>query len=268
MTAAVITGGTRGIGLGLARELLKRGCQVSVCGRSPERVDQAQAELRAINPTGVVASVCDVTDPASVQQLWDDSERALGPIQYWINNAGSSTVPLPLWELPLEQVEATLRSKIWGAAYGAQVAIRGMQKQGGGTIFFMEGMGTRGDIQVGTISLGTGNNAVVYLMKGLLKEHQDEQIKFVGIRPGIIITEHLLHGIEHLSEARWQRTKRIFNILGDKPETTTPWLAEQILAGPKNGSTIRWMSGMKIMARFLTARFKKRDLFAELDLPR
>ena len=268
MPTAVITGSTRGIGLGLARELLKRGCQVVICGRSQDGVDRAQAELQSIHQSGVYGQVCDVTDSSSVQALWDQSVRVFGKIDFWINNAGVTTVPLPLWELPVEQIQATLRTKVLGSTYCARVAVRGMQQQGGDSIFFMEGMGTRGDIQEGTISLGAANNAVVYLMKALRKDHPGDSIKIVGIRPGINVTEHLLHGIEHLSEERWQRTKRIFNILGDKPETTTPWLAEQILADPKDGSTIRWMSGMKIMGRFLMARFRPRDLFADLDIPR
>ncbi len=56
--------------------------------------------------------------------------------------------------------------------------------------------------------------------------------------------------------------RKIANILGDRVETVTPFLAERILAGPKNGTRINWLTGGKIFARFLTAPFRKRDLFS------
>ncbi len=55
------------------------------------------------------------------------------------------------------------------------------------------------------------------------------------------------------------------DILGDKPETTTPWLAEKILANEKGGVCIAWLSPMKIMKHFMMAPFNKCDPFADLE---
>jgi NAD(P)-dependent dehydrogenase (short-subunit alcohol dehydrogenase family) len=77
MTAAtdrvvVVTGGTRGIGLGLARELLARGCRVVVCGRSAAGVDAAVAELAGgAGPDRVTGLATDVTSRVQMQALWD-----------------------------------------------------------------------------------------------------------------------------------------------------------------------------------------------------
>jgi hypothetical protein len=59
----------------------------------------------------------------------------------------------------------------------------------------------------------------------------------------------------------WERARQIFNILADRVETVTPWLARRILANTRHGVRITWLTGGKVMARFLMARFRKRDLF-------
>jgi hypothetical protein len=57
------------------------------------------------------------------------------------------------------------------------------------------------------------------------------------------------------------RAKRFLNILADRVETVTPWLAQKVLANDRSGVRIKWLSGGKAMGRFLTAPFRKRDLF-------
>ena len=108
-----------------------------------------------------------------------------------------------------------------------------------------------------------GSGAIIgNLDKAFLKELKGSSVQVCSIRPGINVTEHLLHGSEHLDPARWEKTKKVFNILGDKPETTTPWIAERILATNKNGTRIAWLTTPKIAWRFTAAPFRKRDLFA------
>ena len=54
--------------------------------------------------------------------------------------------------------------------------------------------------------------------------------------------------------------EKIFNILGDKVETVTPWLVDGILASNKTGATVAWLTGPKAGFRFMTAAFNKREL--------
>ena len=264
MRTAVITGSTRGIGLGLARELLARGCNVVVTGRSQSGLDSAVAELA--NPARVLAVPLDVTDAASVQKVWDEAAARFGSVDIWINNAGSTTTPLPLWQVELDEVTTTIETNLLGTIYGTQVAIRGMSAQpNGGHIFNVEGLGSKGETQVGLTTYGCTKAAVNYLDKALLKELKDSKVLISSIRPGINVTEHLLHGAHVLSEERWAKTKKIMNILGDKPETTTPFLADKILAANKTGTRIAWLTNAKVAGRFMTAGFRKRDLFADID---
>jgi NAD(P)-dependent dehydrogenase (short-subunit alcohol dehydrogenase family) len=95
----VVTGSTRGIGSGLADELLKRGCQVAVSGREQTNVDRAVAELAARHSSERVWGLpCDVTQAGQVPALWDGAVQRFGRVDTWISNAGSSTPLLPLWE--------------------------------------------------------------------------------------------------------------------------------------------------------------------------
>ena len=85
----VITGSTKGIGLGLAREFLRRGHDVVVSSRGSAAVEKAVAGLRADFPgRKVVGKVCDVADFAQVQSLWDAAVAGLGSVDIWVNNAG------------------------------------------------------------------------------------------------------------------------------------------------------------------------------------
>lgn len=264
MKTIIITGSTRGVGFHLAKSFLERGCNVVICGRGQAGVDKA---LKDLSPQDrVLGMACDVSDGKSVQGLVESAVHKFGSVDIFIHNAGTTTIPVKFADAPIDEIQATIQTKIMGAAHSARVAIPQMLKQSnGGAIYFMEGVGTRGDVQEGTITLGAANNAVVYLIKGLMKEYKDTKIIFGGIRPGINITEHLMHGWEHLSAERQVQTKRIFNILGDHPETTAPALADMILANKKNGATIRWMSTGKLMWRFMTASFNKRDLFKDME---
>jgi NAD(P)-dependent dehydrogenase (short-subunit alcohol dehydrogenase family) len=259
---AVITGSSRGIGFGLARELLARGANVVVTGRSADTVDKAVAELG--QPDRTLGVACDVTEAADVQALWDAAVARFGRVDIWVNNAGTTTNPLPLWEVGSDEVRQTIETNLLGTLFGMQVAARGMRAQGGGQVFNVEGMGSKGEVQVGLLPYACTKAAVGYLDKAFLKELKGSGVQVCSIRPGINVTEHLLHGSEHLSPERWEKTKKVFNILGDKPETTTPYLAEKILATRKTGTRIAWLTTPNIAWRFTVAPFRKRDLFADL----
>jgi hypothetical protein len=83
------------------------------------------------------------------------------------------------------------------------------------------------------------------------------------LSPGMVVTDLLTDAFADPAEL--ERSKRIFNILADRPETVTPWLVDQMLANTEQGRSIKWLTQGKIMWRFLTAPFNHRDLFSEED---
>ena len=105
---------------------------------------------------------------------------------------------------------------------------------------------------------------VNYLNKALQKEVAGSAVQVCTLSPGIVVTD-LLIGDYDLSSPEWQKSKRIFNILGDHVETVTPFLVDGILKADRSGAKVAWLTGGKAFVRFMTAGFKKRDLFSEMS---
>ncbi|GGS98872.1 SDR family NAD(P)-dependent oxidoreductase [Nonomuraea spiralis] len=244
----VITGGTRGLGLGLARSLVALGHRVTVCGTDPDRVAAAEAEL------GVPALVADVTDRARVQDLWDEAVRRHGRVDIWVNNAGISHHRLPLWRLPAGEARAVVEVNLLGTVNGCAVAAAGMAGQGGGHIWNMEGLGSDGRTVPGLGVYGATKRAVTYLTGALAKEAPDGVTAGL-LSPGMVVTDLLTYGY---SEAERERAGRIFAILADPVEVVAPWLAERLVSRARNGAHVRRLTAAKIAYRFAKAPFVRR----------
>lgn len=256
----VVTGGTRGIGLGLAREFLARGCRVVVCGRTQSSVEQGLSALSAGDRATGLAT--DVTDRASVQALWDHAVATFGRVDVWVNNAGISAPKRAIVDMDQEGVEDVFKVNVVGTHNGCAVAAKGMEAQGGGFVWNMEGFGSDGRVQAGIGTYGSSKRALRYLTEALVKEHKESSVKFGFLSPGIVVTDLLVGDYADDPEG-FEKAKKIFNILGDKVETVTPVLAEKVLAAQKNGARVEWLTNAKAARRFMTAGFTKRDLFQD-----
>jgi len=76
----------------------------------------------------------------------------------------------------------------------------------------------------------------------------------------MVITEMIVNRYRDRPE-EWERAKKIFNIIADKVENVTPWLANKILANQKNGEIISYSSSWKLLWRFVSQPIFKRNLF-------
>lgn len=261
MKTVVITGSTRGIGLGLAEAFLANGCRVMISGRSQETVDREVVRLAAkFGGERVAGQACDVTDDGQVEALWQAAIRAYGSVDIWINNAGIGQILTPFWELDPALMKTIVETNLLGTMYGSRVALRGMLQQGYGALYNMEGLGSRGGrIQPGLTLYGTTKAGMAYLDTALVKELEGKPVIVGSLSPGMVVTDMLLNQ-QTGSPEDWARAKRAFNILADHVETVTPWLAEQILENQQHGKRIAWLTGLKVMGRFLTAPFTKRNV--------
>ena len=263
MKTIVITGSTRGIGYGLADEFLIRGCKVVVSGRTQKACDEAVGKLAEKHKRENIFGVpCDVSDYAQVQSLWDASAANFGKIDVWINNAGISNPYMEFWKLKPDTIKSVVDTNILGAMNGSHVALNGFLAQNSGELYNMYGFGSDGRMIDGLALYGATKYGLKYLTESLLKDTKGKNVIIGSISPGIVLTDLWTDLYEEQPE-RIERSRKIVNILGDKVETVTPYLAEQVLQNTKNGAAIKWLTGAKAMFRFMSAPFKKRDLFAE-----
>ncbi len=266
MKVVVITGSTRGIGFGLAEAFLARGCAVIVSGRTPEGVTAAVDKLQAQDQNRPILGVaCDVSNFEQVQNLWDSAVAQFGQVDIWVNNAGLSGPQHMLWEQQPETAQTVVNTNLLGVIYGAKVAMNGMLPQGSGAIYNMEGMGSDGRMHAGLTLYGMSKYGLKYFTDALVKEAEETSILIGALRPGMVVTE-LVTDQYRGRPADWQRVERIFNIIADRVETVTPWLADRMLANQKSGVRFNWSSTWKILGRFITAPFKKRDIFADIEI--
>jgi NAD(P)-dependent dehydrogenase (short-subunit alcohol dehydrogenase family) len=259
----VITGSTKGIGYGLAENFLRHGCSVTVSGRSQKTADEAAARLRSTADADRVCAVaCDVTNPIQVQKLWDESLVKFGKVDIWINNAGWSGEEGSVWERPADEIASVLTTNLIGTVYGAQVAMRGMSQQGFGAIYNMEGMGSDGRKHAGLTMYGTSKYGVHYFTESLALEAKETGMIVGSLRPGMVITDMIMERYKD-RPADWERVKNIFNIIAERPETVTSWLVNAMLTNQKNGAILSFSSTWKMLWKFASSSFVKRDLFTK-----
>jgi len=201
-----------------------------------------------------------VTDHNGHQDLWDASTAHFGKIDVWINNAGISNAYVPFWQVPAETLKNVTDTNLLGAIHGSHVALKEMTALGKGQLYNMYGFGSDGRKSDGLALYGATKAGLRYLTEALAKEAKDTGVLVASLSPGIVTTDMWDDLYAGMPE-RKEKSKKIVNILGDKVETVTPFLVEQVLANEKNGAKIAWLTSGKAMWRFATAAFNKRNLF-------
>lgn len=124
----VVTGASRGIGLGISRMFAAEGARVAMLSRGREELEKAASEL-----PGAMAYVCDVTDPDLVRATFARIEAELSGIDVLINNAGGAS-PQLLEEADDAQLQKEVGLNLLGPLYCMRSAIAAMRRRGGGDI--------------------------------------------------------------------------------------------------------------------------------------
>jgi NAD(P)-dependent dehydrogenase (short-subunit alcohol dehydrogenase family) len=127
---ALVTGGGRGIGANIARELNDAGMQVALAARTREQVERVAGEI------GGLALEIDVSDEAPVARMIETTERELGPVDLLVNNAGvaSATTPRTIWEEDPRSWWRVFEINVLGSYLCARTVLPGMAERGRGRI--------------------------------------------------------------------------------------------------------------------------------------
>lgn len=263
MQTIVITGSTRGIGKGLAREFLKLGHRAVVTGRTQAAVDSACAELGSLGE--VLGCPLDCRSLESNRAVWSAAVERFGRVDVWISNAAIAPNRGRLAELDPADIASTVETNLTGTIYGTKVALEGMLAQGGGKIYTFEGFGSDGMTSPGLTVYGATKRAIRYFTASVAKEYKDSPVLIGSLSPGMVVTDLLIYSSKGENADEWRSARRIMNILGDHVETVTPWLAEQALANTRQGAQIAWLTRGKAVWRFLSPAYRRRDLLSEAE---
>ena len=266
MKTAVITGSTRGLGFEMARLFHKNGWNLVINGVNPQRLEKAAEELRALPGDGAVEGFAgSVASEEELQGLLDFAVEKFGVLDIWINNAGVNQPMKAIWELSQEEIDAILNIDLRGAILGSRLAARQMEKQPeGGFIYNLEGYGSNDAMMLGLNLYGTSKRAVTHFTVALAKELEERgsRVKAGRLSPGIMITDFTVKALGGKeSIALPEKTKKVYNILGDKPDVVAAHLVKEMLANSKNNAHIQWLTTGKAAWRFMTAGFHKRNFF-------
>ena len=183
--AVFITGGSRGLGLLMAREFAEQGARVTLVSRDNESLEAAESELMDLG-TSVLTLSCDVRDRAQVQDAIDASVRMHGSIDVLVNNAGVIQVG-PFEEMELEDFETAMATHAWGSLYTILAALPYMRRQRGGRIVNISSIG--GKISVPHMLPYTVSKfALAGLSDGLRVELRKYNIFVTSVYPGLMRT--------------------------------------------------------------------------------
>jgi NAD(P)-dependent dehydrogenase (short-subunit alcohol dehydrogenase family) len=188
---ALVTGGSRGIGLACAREFLAEGCKVSIVGRTPAHVEQAVAELKAAG--GEASGHCaDLTDPAAAAQAVAAAEQALGPIDILVNSAGAAK-RTPHDELSPQAWHEAMQAKFFTYVHVMDPVLRGMGARGAGVVVNVIGMG--GKVATTThLAGGAANAALMLATAGLANAWGPRGLRINAVNPTLTLTDRLAEG--------------------------------------------------------------------------
>lgn len=184
---ALVTGASAGLGVHFARTLGAAGAAVAIAARRADRLASLQAELQATGAKAVAVEL-DVQSSDSITAAFATVEKALGPIDIVINNAGISIVR-PALEMPVEDWDAVVNTNLRGAWLVAQTAGKRwlMAKRPGVIVNIASILGLR---TIGQVAPYNASKAgLIHLTRALAMEWARHDIRVNAICPGYIETE-------------------------------------------------------------------------------
>lgn len=186
---AIVTGGSRGIGLAVGRSLAAEGANVALVARSKPAIEAAAAQVASLGGGQARGFVCDTTSDGAVKATVAEVVAAFGRVDILVNCAAKPSGqarPPTLGEITTEEFWDHMNTKVMGYLRTAREVTPYMIKQGGGRIINVSGLGAK---HVGTTIGSIRNVGVAALTKNLADELAPHGIQAVCLHPGLVRTE-------------------------------------------------------------------------------
>jgi NAD(P)-dependent dehydrogenase (short-subunit alcohol dehydrogenase family) len=203
--SVVITGGSRGLGLVMARELAHEGAQLTIVARSDGELDRAVDDIRARQPFAEVLPVTgDVRKRHDAERAIAQAHERFGRIDVLINNAGIIQVG-PVSHMTLADYQDAMDTHFWGPLYGILAVLPHMRSQGEGRIVNISSIGGRISVPH-LVPYSASKFALAGLSDGLSYELARQNIHVTTVCPGLMRTGSPLNATfkgRHPKEFAW-----------------------------------------------------------------
>lgn len=257
--SVVITGGSRGLGLVLAREFADEGARLTLVARDSEELDRALDDIRARQPFGQILKVVgDVRKRYDAEQAVAHTLERYGAIDVVVNNAGIIQVG-PIDHIALSDFEDAMNTHFWGPLYMIVAALPHMRRQGAGRIVNIASIG--GKISVPhLLPYSASKFALVGLSDGLHAELAAENIAVTTVCPGLMRTGSPVNA---MFKGQQEREYAWFSIADSLPLASIDArrAARQIIAACRYGDAELIITAQARLA--VLARHAVPELFAE-----
>jgi short-subunit dehydrogenase len=180
----LITGGSRGLGLAMARRFLHRGAKVALFGRDAETLEHARQLLSGHG--NVFVRACDVRDRTQVEQAVADVRQQFGEIDVLVNNAGTISVG-PMDSMTPEDYEEALNIFFWAPLYTTMAVLPAMRQRRNGRVVNISSIGGRISVPH-LLPYSVGKFALAGWSEGLRAEVAKDNVSVTTVFPGLMRT--------------------------------------------------------------------------------
>jgi 3-oxoacyl-[acyl-carrier protein] reductase len=212
---ALVTGASRGIGLACARVLAEEGCDLVICARGKEALEEAAEDIRA-NGVQVLAVQADVAKPDDVRGLAAKALEKFGRVDILVNNAGTGRLS-DMLELPEEEFRYNMDLMLFGLIQCSKEVIPSMRKSNWGRIINISSI--FGKQPGGLLDYDTIKAAVIMFTKSLANYLAKDNILVNAVCPGPIHTQ--------LWDAPGQLGEQLGKLVGMSGPEAVDWFAKQ-----------------------------------------
>jgi NAD(P)-dependent dehydrogenase (short-subunit alcohol dehydrogenase family) len=183
---AIVTGGTKGIGLAIAEALVAAGANVMVAARNSDEVRETARRLASSAGGTTIGQPCDVQDSAQVKDLISCCVQRLGGLDILINNAGIGIFKT-IEEMSLEDWRNTIATNLDSLFFGCHYAIPEMRKRGGGFIINIGSLAGKNAFPGGG-AYNASKFGLVGFSEALMQEVRHDDIQVAYVMPGSVDT--------------------------------------------------------------------------------
>lgn len=266
--AVVIVGGTRGLGLQIAREAAHRGARIGICARQADELDAVRSELTAYGAVAVTA-ICDVDDGGSVTTAFERMTAELGAIDVLVNAAGIIGVG-PIEALTFDDFRAAMETNFFGALRTTYAVLPAMRERRSGRIVNITSIG--GAIAVPhLLPYCASKFAFLGFSEGLRSELARDGVTIVTVIPGLMRTGSPPHAT-FIGQSQKEYT--LFSLADATPLTSVSveHAARVILDGTERGAArviVSWQARLALTLQAVAPPLMREALtFTGFVLPR